>query len=67
MMRNDVQVIDHDDFSQLRPFAAKLFREVLGIAGCKEDIVRILRDAAGIVRGKFNSVQDPAYRTCVIK
>ncbi len=67
MMRNNVQVIDHDDFSQLRPLAAKLFRETLGIAGCKEDIVNILRDAAGIVRGKFNSIQDPAYRTCVIK
>jgi len=42
----------------MKKLSARLFREILGMAGMRKDIVSVLRDAAGIINGRYDRVLD---------
>ena len=60
------QTIYYDQYLRFKPVATALFRETLEILGRKAEVIRVLRDAANMVRGNYNKIQDRAFKECVL-
>jgi predicted nucleotidyltransferase len=66
MMREENGAIYYSDYKLLKPVAVKLFREILSVVGLKQDVLRILKNAARLIRGDYSKIDDEALKKCVI-
>jgi predicted nucleotidyltransferase len=66
IMRKDNTPIYYSDYKRLKSFSARLFREVLSVIGIKSDVLRILKNAARLIRGDYAGIDDEALKKCVI-
>ncbi len=66
LSRRSTKALYYDQYLRLKPVATSLFRETLEILGRKAEVTRVLRDAANMVRGNYQKIQDRAFRECVI-
>jgi predicted nucleotidyltransferase len=65
-MRKENTPLYYSDYKRLKPLAARLFREVLGVVGIKSDVLRILKNAARLIRGDYSGIDDEALKKCII-
>ncbi len=66
LSRKSTKTLYYDQYLRLKPVATSLFRETLEILGRSAEVTRVLRDAANMVRGNYQKIQDRAFRKCVI-
>jgi predicted nucleotidyltransferase len=66
LSRRSTKTLYYDQYLRFKPVATSLFRETLEILGRKAEVTRVLRDAANMVRGNYQKIQDRAFRECVI-
>ncbi|MEE9523146.1 MAG: hypothetical protein V3V59_00180, partial [Thermodesulfovibrionales bacterium] len=66
IMRYENTPIYYSDYKSLKSLAVRLFREVLSIVGMKRDVLRILKNAARLIRGDYSKIDDEALKKCVI-
>ncbi len=66
IMRKENTPLYYSDYKRLRPVAAGLFREVLDVVGIRSDVLRILKNAARLIRGDYSKIDDDALKKCVI-
>jgi len=57
--------IAYREYRLLRKTAAKLFREIVAILGCRQDVRDILKDAANATRGKYRLIENHTLRNCM--
>jgi len=58
--------IGYEDYRLFRRTSAKLFREILAILGCRQDVQDIVKDAVNVVRGKYRLIENDTLRNCLV-
>jgi hypothetical protein len=66
IMRRDLENIYYSDYKLLKSLAAHLFGEILSTVGLKPDVLRILKNAARLIRGDYSDIDDSALNNCVV-
>ncbi len=66
LSRTSPQTVYYDQYLKLKPIATGLFRETIDILGKKAEVIKVLRDAASMVRGQYNKIEDRFFKECVI-
>jgi hypothetical protein len=66
LSRTSPQSIYYDQYLKFKPIATGLFRETIDILGKKAEVIKVLRDAASMVRGQYNKIEDRFFKECVI-
>lgn len=66
LSRTSPQTLYYDQYMKLKPIATGLFRETIDILGKKAEVIKVLRDAASMVRGEYSKIEDRFFKECVI-
>ncbi|NOY65038.1 MAG: hypothetical protein GXO97_06565 [Nitrospirae bacterium] len=66
LSRTSPQTLYYDQYIKLKPIATGLFRETIDILGKKAEVIKVLRDAASMVRGQYSKIEDRFFKECVI-
>ena len=66
LSRKNSNSIVFTDYKLMKKAAVHLFREIVAILGWKNDVRRILHDAANAARGDFYRIQSSSLKNCFV-